>query len=65
MAKKDNDVKQVEAQREIETTMAVREANVRLKKALLEKRCVYCGQAAWEITKTAKQSTKKSTDSTD
>lgn len=54
MAKKaDDDVKQVEAKRQdVETTVAQRESDVRLKTALLKKRCAYCGQAAWEVCRT-------------
>lgn len=53
MAKKqDNDVQQADAKREVETTMAMREADVRLRKTLLEKQCPYCGQKAWDVYKT-------------
>jgi len=53
MAKRKNsNVEAVEAKREIETTRAIREANVRLKQALLDKRCRYCGQQVWSVYKT-------------
>ena len=53
MAKKnDNGIEELESQRDIETTMAQREGDVRLKRALLKKQCRHCGQRAWDVYKT-------------